>query len=329
MHNNFKYFILIIFFLSYYTKESFSQKTVFHEILNKTDYPFLLYLPKETEQGETMPVILFLHGRSLSGNNLNLVKKYGIIDAIERGRKIPAIVVAPQVKKSESWEPDKILDVLNFVEQNYKTDKTRVYVAGMSLGGYGTLHFAGKYPERIAAAVSLCGGGNVEDACNLAQTNLWIQHGQIDKAVKISESQKIYDAIVSCKNRKGDCFLTIYPGAGHGDLADEFYKDTLYNWLFKYKIDTNILANKVKFKETISDTLINKTNTNLVNFDSSYINSPKTIKPVTEELFYTVYKGDTLYSIARKHSTTVKQLLVLNNINENSILQIGQKIRVK
>jgi dienelactone hydrolase len=144
-------------------------------------------------------------------------------------------LIAPQVKKSESWEPDKVLNVLDYVQSHYSTDTTRVYVVGMSLGGYGTLHFAGKYPNRLAAAVAMCGGGNPKDACNLGQTNVWIQHGKLDRAVPYTQSLEMFDAISSC-NPQGECILTLYPKYGHGELAHEFYKDTLYNWLFQFQI---------------------------------------------------------------------------------------------
>ena len=134
-----KLILISFFFIPYF---SFTQQII--EVQNKADYPFLLSLPEQVILDSIPPILIFLHGRSLSGNNLNLVRKYGIIDAIESGRKIPAIVIAPQVNFGSSWEPSKILSVLEYVQENYKTDKNRVYVAGMSLGAYGTTYFAGQ-----------------------------------------------------------------------------------------------------------------------------------------------------------------------------------------
>ena len=124
------------------------------------------------------------------------VKRYGVISEIEKGRKIPAVVVAPQT--NNGWNPIKVMSVLSFVKKNFDVDTNRVYVVGMSMGGYGTLNFAGKYPEHVAAAVALCGGGNIKDGCNLATVPLWIQHGTMDQAVPISESEKIVRAIKNC-----------------------------------------------------------------------------------------------------------------------------------
>ena len=168
----------------------------------------------------------------MSGTDLNRVKKYGVIHEIEKGRSIPAIVLAPQVA-SGSWNPDKVLSVLQYAQRTFNTDSSRIYVVGMSLGGYGTLHFAGKHADKITAAVALCGGGNTKDACNLSTIPLWIQHGDKDYAVPITESEKMVSAIKACNGK--NLIYTIIPGADHGALERIFHKDELYNWLFLQK----------------------------------------------------------------------------------------------
>lgn len=203
-------------------------------VTDKAAYPFWLYLPEDTVLKNNPPVLIFLHGRSLSGNNLELVKRYGVITEITRGRKIPGIVVAPQVPVGSAWDPDKILNVLTYIQKQYVTDTNRVYVAGMSLGGYGTLHFTGKYPDRIAAAVALCGGGNPSDGCKLAQIPLWIQHGKLDQAVPISESEKVVAAIRAC-NGGANLSYKVYPDWGHSQLARVFQEDEMYKWLFSQR----------------------------------------------------------------------------------------------
>lgn len=220
-----KYFILSIALIS--SVISFGQLTA---IKGKTSYNFWMNLPNDTVLKSKPPILIFLHGRSLSGTDLNRVKKYGVIHEIEKGRKIPAIVIAPQVA-SGSWDPDKILEVLKYVQSNYTTDSSRIYVCGMSLGGYGTMHFAGKYPEIVTAGVALCGGGNPKDACNLASIPFWIQHGTADKAVPISESRLMVNAIKKCDADK--LVYTEIKGADHGALERVFRDDTMYNWLFE------------------------------------------------------------------------------------------------
>ncbi len=221
-----KYVLFVLLLAS--GSQVFSQlKTV----IGKADYPFWLYLPADSILQANPPILIFLHGRSLSGTNLELVKKYGVITEIVRGRKIPAIVFAPQVKSGSAWEPDKVLNVLNYVQSQYKTDSNRVYVCGMSLGGYGTLHFSGKYPDKIAGAVALCGGGNPSDGCRLAEIPLWIQHGKLDQAVPISESEKMVTAIRACNGGKNLTYK-VYDDWGHSQLARVFGYDEMYTWLF-------------------------------------------------------------------------------------------------
>jgi predicted peptidase len=209
---------------------SYGQLKAIH---NQADYPFLLHLPADSILKNNPPVLIFLHGRSLSGNNLEMVKKYGIIHEIEKGREIPAIVLAPQVPAGQSWEPEKVLSVLRFAQEHFQTDTNRVYVTGMSLGGYGTLDFAGEYPEIVTAAVALCGGGNTRNGCNLSTIPVWIQHGNRDSAVPISESEKMVRSIRAC-NGGENLKYTVVPGANHGDLERVFRTDELYDWLFQF-----------------------------------------------------------------------------------------------
>ncbi|MDR0803120.1 dienelactone hydrolase family protein [Fluviicola sp.] len=199
-------------------------------VKGKTYYNFWLNLPDSSTLNNNPPILIFLHGKSLSGTDLNHVKKYGVIHEIEKGRIIPAIVIAPQVA-SGSWNPDKVLEVLQYVQKLYKTDTNRVYVCGMSLGGYGTMHFAGKYASKITAAVALCGGGNPKDACNLASIPMWIQHGNRDEAVPVRCSREMVSAIKQCNNGKNLIYTEI-PGANHGALEHVFRCDEMYDWLF-------------------------------------------------------------------------------------------------
>jgi predicted peptidase len=217
---------IFIIFILIYTNTFFAQlKTV----IGKTDYPFWIQVP-EVEKTEKQPILIVLHGKSLSGTDINKVKKYGVLSAINKGRKVPGIVVAPQLA-SGAWNPDKVLQLLEYIQKNYNTDLNRVYVCGMSLGGYGTLHFAGKYPDKITAAVAICGGGDVKDACNLSKVPLWIQHGDNDKSVPLSESSKIVNAIKKCKE-KAPCEFTIIKGGTHGSVENIFHQDKMYDWLY-------------------------------------------------------------------------------------------------
>jgi predicted peptidase len=223
-----KYFIILVSFFCFF--ENFHAQL--EAVKGKAAYNFWINLPSDSVLKSKPPILIFLHGKSLSGTDLNRVKKYGVIHEIENGRKIDAIVIAPQVA-SGHWVPEKVLSVLEYVQKNYNTDSSRIYVCGMSLGGYGTMHFAGKYSDKVTAAVALCGGGNEKDACNLATIPLWIQHGNMDNAVPLKESEKMVNAIKKCD--ESNLIFTIVKGANHGDLEKVFRTDEMYDWLFSKK----------------------------------------------------------------------------------------------
>lgn len=201
-------------------------------------YNFVVYTPGDYQpDGYPLPLVIFLHGASLCGNNLSKLKRYGVLDAIEGGKIIPTLVVSPQ-NPGGSWKPDKINDVLEWMKTNYRVDTTRVYVLGMSLGGYGTLDFAGTYPEKVAAAMALCGGTTLKNVEGLSKVPLWIMHGTADRAVPISQSKSVVEKLESMK---GDKLLRYdwVKGASHGALARLFYLQKTYDWLFSHSLADN------------------------------------------------------------------------------------------
>lgn len=204
----------------------------------KGSYNFWLYAPREyVAEHRRVPVIIFLHGASLCGNNLQRVRRYGLLHAIEKGRYYPAMVIAPQ-NPGGAWNPQKIAKILDWVEENHDVDTTRVYVIGMSLGGYGTLDFAGTYPDRVAAAMALCGGSTLKDFSGLGRIPLWILHGTADRAVPVSQSKNVVKAIEDSGNDR----LLRYDwlkGASHGDLARILYLKQTYDWLFFHTTNDN------------------------------------------------------------------------------------------
>ena len=121
------------------------------------------------------------------------------------------------------------------MQRHYTFNPQRVYVIGMSLGGYGTLDFAQTYPQKVAAAMALCGGSTLRNYQNLGQLPLWIIHGTADTAVKVEESQKVVDAM---KQMRADSRLRYdwIRGASHGDLARFFYLSDTYDWLFLHTL---------------------------------------------------------------------------------------------
>ncbi len=199
-------------------------------------YNFWVYTPEDYYYTqESTPLVLFLHGASLCGRDMNRALRYGTMAAIKMGREIPALVITPQ-NPGGAWNPKKLNDILEWLDENdYAYDHGRIYVLGMSLGGYGTLDFVGTYPEKVAAAMALCGGCTLKDQSKMGDAPLWIIHGTADKAVSVRESQ----TVVNRMKQAGITDRLRYdwlPGASHGALARYFYTWKTYEWLFSHSL---------------------------------------------------------------------------------------------
>ena len=226
-------------------------------------YQFWVHYPDgyKNNPNKKYPLLMFLHGRSLQGTDLNRVKNYGVIYEILRGLKLEFIVVAPQCQSG--WDNSKLIKILDYAENTYRVDKSKVYLTGMSMGGYGCWMFAGAYPKRFAAIAPVCGGGLVKDAKNLCSIPHWVHHGDRDNAVLISESEKMVNAVRAAGNKRVE--FTIYKNQGH-DLHGVYNNRMLYDWFLKHSIenapkDENANTNKMSLEEqmiidSIKDSLI-------------------------------------------------------------------------
>ncbi len=287
-------------------------------------YNFWLYLPETYEKAEELPVVMFLHGKSLSGDSLEMVLRYGCIDAIIRGRKINAMVVAPQAQ--EAWNPQRVMAIYDWLDDHYKVDTNRFYVLGMSMGGYGTLDVAAAYPDRVAAAIALCGGASGKELCSLSTLPLWIVHGTADELVPVWCSDRVVDSIRSC----GDTTRLIYnrlEGENHSRLARVFYLEQTYKWLFSHSLlDKDRPVNR---SYSMSTELLN------VAYDDMGKVYPIEIieaecPPLRDRMkYHVVKKGESLAEIAVENYTTVSILCRLNNFKKTTKMWAGRKIRVK
>lgn len=198
-------------------------------------YDFWVYTPLDYYYTlEETPVIIFLHGASLCGKNLDKVRRYGPLHAIVEGRQIDAIVIVPQ-NPGGQWNPRKINDVLEWTKQHYDMDSTRVYVIGMSLGGYGTMDFAGTYPDKIAAAMAICGGTTLSDVSGLGDLPLWIIHGTADRDVPISKSKVVVEKL-QLMGKDSRLRFDWLKGVNHGQPGRLFYMRKTYEWLFSHSL---------------------------------------------------------------------------------------------
>jgi predicted peptidase len=198
----------------------------------KVTMKYLLYLPKDYEQKESWPLLLFLHGSGGVGDDLNIVRKIGVAKVIEEGKQFPFIVVSPQWPKGYWWEPFALTALLDEIVEKYKVDHDRIYVTGQSMGGYGTWALAMYIPKRFAALVPICGGGDPNRTKQLADIPIWAFHGAKDKAVPIREAEDMVEAL---KKHGGNVKFTVYPEAGHDAWTETYANPELYKWLLERK----------------------------------------------------------------------------------------------
>lgn len=193
---------------------------------------YLLYLPEDYGEKERWPLILFLHGVGERGDNLDRVKIHGPPKLIAKGKSFPFIVLSPQCPAGQWWDVEMLDALLNKIEADYAVDPDRVYVTGLSMGGFGTWALAGAYPDRFAAIAPICGGGEPVSARYIKHLPTWVFHGDKDAVVPIKRSQEMVDALKACN---GNVKFTIYPGAGHDSWTETYNNAKLYEWFLKHK----------------------------------------------------------------------------------------------
>jgi predicted peptidase len=198
---------------------------------------YLLYLPKDYDKTDkTWPLILFLHGAGERGDNIEKVKAHGPAKLAAEGKDFDFIIVSPQCPQ-ENWWPSMTDDLMAFVEdisETYKVDTSRLYITGLSMGGYGTWSMIIKYPDTFAAAAPICGGGeSVLAKFRLGKMPLWVFHGAKDSVVPLSKSQEMVDAVKAGGNK--DIQFTIYPEADHDSWTQTYNNPRLYEWFLNHK----------------------------------------------------------------------------------------------
>jgi predicted peptidase len=200
----------------------------------KVTMKYLLYLPKNYEQKPSWPLMLFLHGGGEGGDDLELVKKHGPPKLIEAGQQFPFIVVSPQCPKGKSWEAFtfELTALLDEIVEKYKVDRYRIYLTGMSMGGYGTWSLASYTPDRFAALVPICGGGDPSRTRRLAQIPIWVFHGAKDPTVPLKRSEEMVEAL---KKNGGTPKFTVYPEAKHDSWTETYANPELYEWLLQQR----------------------------------------------------------------------------------------------
>ena len=128
---------------------------------------------------------------------------------------------------------EKLGKMLDHILATTKADPERVYLTGLSMGGFGTWAWAAKEPQRFAAAIPICGGGDPKNAGKLTELPLWVFHGAKDNVVSLSRSQTMVDAIKEAGGTKVK--LTVYPEAGHDSWTKTYNNPDIYKWLLQHR----------------------------------------------------------------------------------------------
>jgi predicted peptidase len=210
------------------------------QVQKEVGLKYLLHLPEDYDNSSSKkwPLILFLHGMGERGDDVELVKRHGIARIAETKGGLPFITVSPQCPADSWWlfETDALVLLLDEIIRTYSVDTDRVYLTGLSMGGFGTWYLASLYPERFAAIAPICGGGLrqigfPERAAALKDVPVWAFHGSDDNVVPVQESQKIVDYLQSIG---ANVKFTVYPGVKHDSWTETYNNPELYEWFLQY-----------------------------------------------------------------------------------------------
>jgi predicted peptidase len=199
--------------------------------------PYVVFVPHDYDGSKPVPVILFLHGAGETKGGQKQPVEVGIGPAVKkRAKTFPAIVIIPQAE-TRGWQASgpnakRALAMLADVAKEYKTDPNRVYLTGLSMGGFGTWSLAAAHPDRWAAIVPVCGGGDPKAAEKIKDIPTWVFHGDQDNAVPVQRSR---DMVAALKAAGGHPKYTEYPGVGHNSWDKAYNTDDLWTWLFEQK----------------------------------------------------------------------------------------------
>jgi len=208
--------------------------TLQREMPHKIQMQYLLFLPRSYEKStERWPLILYLHGGSARGDDIDQMKKLGLTEKVEADPNFPFIVISPQCHKGEIWtEVDALGAILDEVMRTHRVDPDRIYVTGHSMGGRGALYAAYKMPDRFAAVVSLSPVGPITAwADKLATLPVWLFHGTNDQFTPLKEVEELVHAMEAAG---GHPQLTVLPDRDHY-ILDVYDRPELYKWLAQQK----------------------------------------------------------------------------------------------
>lgn len=197
---------------------------------------FWLYAPENYAEVKLLPCIMFLHGMGERGEDLASVKQWGPPKLIAEGEDFPFIVISPLCPKDIVWKTDFLQQILDAVIAELNVDEQRVYMTGLSMGGYGTWAMLAACPDRIAAAIPICGGGDPSTASKMTAVPIWAFHGSADSVVGADRSREMVEAV---SKAKGTAKLTVYEAVGHNSWSQTYSNSEIYDWLLRHRRRTS------------------------------------------------------------------------------------------
>jgi predicted peptidase len=181
------------------------------------------------------PLLIFLHGSGERGDD-NMSQLWSLPTQLiqpEWRARCPGFILAPQCPSHSSWQQElpALISLLDAWRNDPRVDRNRLYVTGVSMGGYGTWHLAAAKPDWFAAAVPICGGGDPSSASELVALPIWAVHGSDDRVVPPDQSRAMIDAL---RATGGDPNYTELPGVGH-DSWSQTYRDPdgVLSWMYQ------------------------------------------------------------------------------------------------
>lgn len=192
---------------------------------------YIVVTPEGYNAKEKYPLLIFLHGRGESGDDLDKVKVHGPYKTVAE-KKLPFIIVAPQTPIDERWDIDTLSALVDHLLEELPVDRERVYLTGLSLGGFATWDLAIRRPEVFAAIAPICGHGKPSQAAKLKDTPVWAFHGAKDDVVNLAGMTAMINALYEVGN---DARFTIYPDAGHDSWTKTYENPKLYEWLLSHR----------------------------------------------------------------------------------------------
>lgn len=227
--------VILLFFLVFFPIKSQEIRKEFStEIKRSISLNYILELPKDTSK--PFPLILFLHGAGERGTDLEKVKAHSPF-TYKNLMKEDVAILAPQCPENQYWDTAAVYELLQYILKNYNVDKSRVYLTGLSMGGWGSWKLADEHPELFAAVAPVCAPMHrptLDRVClQLKDKPVWIFHGALDDIVPLENSTTLYKKLKSCDV---NVHYTIFANDNHNSWDSTYSDPKLYEWMFAQKL---------------------------------------------------------------------------------------------